>query len=329
MWRFGIAAILLLVLVVAVADMYFGELRSAFSPGSRHPFSLKFEGFAGSDAAGLGPGATSQRASDSLAITRDSRVQDLINSQGKSFVADIPRRDGDIPTALPGARDPYIEAPSPTYRRAREGAMWPKPVARPSAVPPSARDSFGGEQREPPGAPSVRNDGDPLGSIGEATERGIAELQGRLVALGYDPGPLDGRLGRRTRAAVRKFQRDARMSANGRVDDRLLGRLESEARSRLQSRQQELRPLPAPTPNAGSPPERGLFGSVLGGLQRLLGRDFDSLRQPAELAAYCHANGATWIYDFGREAFVYCGNVNAGQVAAQTSSPSSEASATR
>jgi hypothetical protein len=74
-----------------------------------------------------------------------------------------------------------------------------------------------------------------------------------------------------------------RMSANGRIDDRLLGRLESEARSRLQSRQQELRPLPAPTPNPGPPPERGLFGSVLGGLQRLLGRDFDSLRQPAEL----------------------------------------------
>lgn len=146
MWRFGIAAILLLVLVVAVADMYFGELRSAFSPGSRHPFSLNFEGFAGPDAAGLGPGATSQWASDSLAITRDSRVQDLINSQGRSFVDDIPRRDGDIPTALPGARDPYIEAPSPTYRRAREGAMWPKPVARPSAVPPSARDSFGGER---------------------------------------------------------------------------------------------------------------------------------------------------------------------------------------
>jgi hypothetical protein len=30
MWRFGIAAILLLVLVVAVADMFFGGLGSAF-----------------------------------------------------------------------------------------------------------------------------------------------------------------------------------------------------------------------------------------------------------------------------------------------------------
>ena len=183
------------------------------------------------------------------------------------------------------------------------------------------------EQHEPRGASSARNDGDP--PIGKAAERGIAEVQGRLAALGYDPGPVDGRLGRRTREAVRKFQRDARMSANGRIDDRLLGLLESEARSRSQSRQQELRPINAPSPNAGTSPERGLFGSVLGGLQRLLGRDFDSLRRPAELAAYCHANDATWIYDFGREAFVYCGNVNAGQVAAQTSSPSSEASATR
>jgi hypothetical protein len=53
---------------------------------------------------------------------------------------------------------------------------------------------------------------------------------------------------------------------------------------------------------------------VLGGFQRLLGRDFDGVRRPGELAAYCRANSDTWIYDFGREASVYCGNVVAGQV---------------
>ena len=329
MWRFGIAAILLLVLVVAVADMFFGGLGSAFGPGSHHPFPWNFGGFVGPDA-DLRPRGTGKPASDSLAVTRASRVQDLVDPQGRSSVGDdIPPSEGDVFTALAGASDPSIETPSPTYPRARQDAMWPNPVARPSEVPASARDSFGGEQHEPRGASSARNDGDPPRPIGKAAELGIAEVQRRLAALGYDPGPVDGRLGRRTRHAVRKFQRDARMFANGRIDDRLLGRLESEARSRSQSRQQELSPINAPSPNAETSPERGLFGSVLGGLQRLLGRDFDSLRRPAELAAYCHANDATWIYDFGREAFVYCGNVNAGQVAAQASSPSSEASATR
>ena len=329
MWRFGIAAILLLVLVVAVADMFFGELGSAFGLGSHLPFSSHSGGFAGPDAAELRPRVPGDPvSSNSPADTRDSRVQEPVDPQGRSSVReDLSPSAGDIPTELPGATNPSIEAPSPTYPRAREDAMWPIPVARPSEVPASARDSFRGEQHEPRGASSAR-DVDRPRPIGEATERGITEVQRRLAALGYDPGPVDGRLGRRTREAVRRYQRDARMSANGRIDDRLLGRLESEARSRSQSRQQEPRPITAPTPNAGPPPERGLFGSVLGGLQRLLGRDFDSLRRPAELLAYCHANGATWIYDFGREAFVYCGNVNAGQVAAQTSSPSSEATAT-
>lgn len=44
-------------------------------------------------------------------------------------------------------------------------------------------------------------------------------LQRRLRARGHDPGPIDGALGRRTRAALEAFQRDRELAATGRLDD--------------------------------------------------------------------------------------------------------------
>jgi hypothetical protein len=43
---------------------------------------------------------------------------------------------------------------------------------------------------------------------------------------------------------------------------------------------------PGAAPNTEKTRERSVFGSVLGGFQRLLGRDFDGVRRPGELAAY-------------------------------------------
>lgn len=41
------------------------------------------------------------------------------------------------------------------------------------------------------------------------------EIQAALIELGYDPGPVDGIWGPRTRAAVKAFQRDAGLVADG------------------------------------------------------------------------------------------------------------------
>lgn len=43
----------------------------------------------------------------------------------------------------------------------------------------------------------------------------VASVQGRLAWLGYDPGPVDGIVGRRTAAAIRRFQADHGLEANG------------------------------------------------------------------------------------------------------------------
>ena len=49
----------------------------------------------------------------------------------------------------------------------------------------------------------------------------IAALQNRLTILGYDPGPSDGIVGPRTRAAIRAFQRAGGLPVDGRFSQRL------------------------------------------------------------------------------------------------------------
>ena len=50
----------------------------------------------------------------------------------------------------------------------------------------------------------------------------IREVQQALKLRGYDPGPVDGVSGHRTRAAVRRFQQDYNLSPTGEVDERVL-----------------------------------------------------------------------------------------------------------
>jgi peptidoglycan hydrolase-like protein with peptidoglycan-binding domain len=45
----------------------------------------------------------------------------------------------------------------------------------------------------------------------------VSNLQSQLAARGYDPGPIDGVMGERTRAAIRAYQRDRQMPIDGQV----------------------------------------------------------------------------------------------------------------
>ena len=53
----------------------------------------------------------------------------------------------------------------------------------------------------------------------------VTALQQRLTGLGYDPGPVDGIMGRKTRTAIRAFQRYAELPVTGEASDTLLERL--------------------------------------------------------------------------------------------------------
>ena len=58
----------------------------------------------------------------------------------------------------------------------------------------------------------------------------VSDLQLRLKTLGYDPGPADGQLGPKTRAAIRAYQRDAGLRADGQVTASLVRRIKTESR---------------------------------------------------------------------------------------------------
>ena len=53
----------------------------------------------------------------------------------------------------------------------------------------------------------------------------VRQVQTYLTLLGYDPGPVDGLSGRRTTAAVRRFQQDLGMTPTGQISDELLALL--------------------------------------------------------------------------------------------------------
>ena len=57
------------------------------------------------------------------------------------------------------------------------------------------------------------------------TKAEVAEVQRNLTALGFDPGPVDGLYGKRTAEAIRAFQAQQGMAADGAVSQRLIQRL--------------------------------------------------------------------------------------------------------
>ncbi|MEX0815303.1 MAG: peptidoglycan-binding protein, partial [Dongiaceae bacterium] len=84
-------------------------------------------------------------------------------------------------------------------------------------------------------APSENPFADPIAGL-------VVEVQQSLAALGYDPGPADGRLGPKTRAAIRAFQADDGLPVDGEVSNRLTLRLRAALRlARVEPQQVEKR----------------------------------------------------------------------------------------
>jgi peptidoglycan hydrolase-like protein with peptidoglycan-binding domain len=54
-----------------------------------------------------------------------------------------------------------------------------------------------------------------------------SELQRALLRAGYDPGPIDGKLGKKTRTAVKAFQRKNGLTADGVVGEKTWSMLRS------------------------------------------------------------------------------------------------------
>ncbi|MBU2979342.1 peptidoglycan-binding domain-containing protein [Alteromonas sp. C1M14] len=55
----------------------------------------------------------------------------------------------------------------------------------------------------------------------------ILETQQQLARLGYNPGPLDGLMGKKTRQAIMAFQRQYKKTVDGKASTKLLQQLKS------------------------------------------------------------------------------------------------------
>lgn len=69
----------------------------------------------------------------------------------------------------------------------------------------------------------------------------VLDIQGRLKRAGYDPGPVDGVMGEKTRRAIRRFQQDHALAVDGEPSRTLLVALGPAS------------PAPSP-PGAAAPP---------------------------------------------------------------------------
>lgn len=68
------------------------------------------------------------------------------------------------------------------------------------------------------------------GTAPQPAPRYVREAQRALRDLGYEPGPVDGVVGPRTREALRKYQRSERIVATGRLDPETMVRLDIQKR---------------------------------------------------------------------------------------------------
>lgn len=62
-------------------------------------------------------------------------------------------------------------------------------------------------------------------AMSDAYHEGVYEAQKKLKELGYNPGSLDGLWGKKTREAVRQFQKDMKLPVTGRLDQKTTEKL--------------------------------------------------------------------------------------------------------
>lgn len=58
-----------------------------------------------------------------------------------------------------------------------------------------------------------------LNAYAAAYDPNVEQAQQRLIALGYEPGPADGKIGNKTIEAIKKYQTDNELEATGEVDE--------------------------------------------------------------------------------------------------------------
>jgi hypothetical protein len=175
--------------------------------------------------------------------------------------------------------------------RIQQARIAPDVAATPPPPPRPARKASAGVAASPPPVPGTR----------------VRNAQYLLAHLGYDPGPADGLAGPKTQAAVRAYRKDKGEPADGGITAALVSTLDADVVAEQSRRLAETEAQQAPAASLRQPRERNdVWVNLLGGVQKLLGLEFDSTKDLGKMRVYCAKNTENWIYDFGTERFVLC-----------------------
>src|SRR5580704_15541391 len=201
-------------------------------PESHFPFSLLPSGRAGHVWAGfllllfigvsfLAVGGLPFRPSELLPSSLTEQAKAGVPSTGK------PEANVSLPvSALPAAAALVSEPP------ASPRTASPPPVSPPTGPLPVASPAMQMPSTAPP-------------SPAPLTPDEIRELQGKLEAAGFNPGAVDGTMGRQTRSAVREYSA-ARALPNADATRELLERLKAEAPASVSSASVSSPPISSP-----------------------------------------------------------------------------------
>ena len=147
---------------------------------------------------------------------------------GWYVVADSVSVDRTVPMAAQ-SRGPVTS--SPKAGQGRDAAPVSEPAAARSAAGSAVPElSTKTDARPPDGAANTAPSGEPMrpsadetrsAAPGPPTAGRIRAVQRALIRLGYDPGPVDGAIGSRTRAAIRAFQVASGLTADGKLTPEL------------------------------------------------------------------------------------------------------------
>ncbi len=133
----------------------------------------------------------------------------------------------------PEPPQPVPAAPLPVKRVAEVKPEFRAPVDMPKSPPPPIRQEAVEVKPVAPSEPAVAASPLPSPKVPAAplTKDEIKELQGKLGAIGFGPGPADGVVGPQTQAALRRYAQ-SRGLANPDATRELLSRLEAEVPAR-------------------------------------------------------------------------------------------------
>ena len=153
-----------------------------------------------------------------------------VTEQAKAGVSSTGKPEAKVspPVSAPPAAAALVSAPPASPRTAS-----PPPVSPPTGPLPVT-------------SPALQMPSTAQPSPAPLTPDEIRELQGKLKAAGFDPGAIDGTIGRQTRRAVREYA-VARALPNADATRELLVRLKAEAPAPVSS-------APVSSPSVSSPP---------------------------------------------------------------------------